>query len=228
MQKITLDARLLSAASLVDGDFVADVGTDHGFLPIYLAQSGKVRRAVASDIRPEPLKKARDNIEKHGLSSVVETMLTDGLDGLEKYPLTDVVIAGMGGMTVIGILEKAPFVKERRTHLIIQPMQHITETRQYLCENGFFIEKEALSQDDGKIYQTLSATYDGERRSLSPLEETLGVYTLAHKGENPELFNRWCDKYVRVLRAKIDGYAVAGADAEKEKALMRAVENEKI
>lgn len=228
MQKVTLDARLLSAASLVTGDFIADVGTDHGFLPIYLAQSGKVKRAVASDIRPEPLKKARDNIEKHCLSDKIETVLTDGLDGLEKYPLTDVIVAGMGGMTIIEILQKAPFVKERRTHLIVQPMQHITETRRYLCENGFFIEKEALSQDDGKIYQTLSAKYDGERRSLSPLEETLGAYTVAHKSENPELFNRWCDKYVRVLRAKIDGHAVAGTDAEKEKALLCAIEKEKL
>ena len=228
MQKINLGARLSAVAALITGDFVADVGTDHGFLPIYLAESGKIRRAVASDIRPEPLSKARENIAKHALSGKIETVLTDGLVGLEKYPLTDIVIAGMGGLTIIDILENADFVKTRPVHLIIQPMQHVPETRKYLCENGYVIDREVLASDDGKIYQIISAKYGGKSRELSPTEATLGAYNIAHKGEYPELFISLCEKYISVLKAKTDGYAIAGIDAAQETDLMHKIEKEKM
>jgi len=227
MQKINPGARLSAASELITGDFVADVGTDHGFLPIYLVESGKIRRAIASDIRPEPLSKARKNIEKYALSDKIETVLTDGLIGLEKYPLTDIVIAGMGGLTIIDILEKAAFVKTRRAHLVLQPMQHITETRFFLAENGFYIDSEILVRDDGKIYQLISAVYDGKRRELSPIEQIIGAYTLAHKFEFPELFCAWCNKYISILDAKIDGYKTAGIDASKEIELKKQIEKEK-
>ena len=227
MQKVTLDARLLSAASLVTGDFIADVGTDHGFLPIYLLQIGKVKRAVASDIRPEPLSKARENIEKHGLSGAVETVLTDGLNGLDKYPLTDVVIAGMGGLTVIDILRGAAFLRDKKTHLIMQPVQHAPQLREYLGENGFFIDREALALDEGRVYEIISAVYDGKKRIMSGAELTLGAFNIAHKGEYAREFIALCDKTIRHLSARIEGLGVSGADAKDERELQKIIEKEK-
>ena len=107
MTKTKIDARLLAVASLVsDGAYLADVGTDHAYLPIYLAEQGKISRAVASDIHKGPLESAEKNIREAGFSDRIHTVLTDGLQGLEPYPVTDIVIAGMGGLMIKGILEK--------------------------------------------------------------------------------------------------------------------------
>ena len=132
-----LDDRLLAVASCVpDGAYLADVGTDHAYLPLYLAGQGKLSGAVASDIHKAPLDSANKNIREAGFSALIHTALTDGLQGLAPYPITDIAIAGMGGQMIKGILEKADFIRERHIHLILQPMQHIPELRKYLYENG--------------------------------------------------------------------------------------------
>ena len=125
-----LDDRLLAVAACVPkGAYLADVGTDHAYLPIYLAEQGKLSGAVASDIHKGPLESAKKNISENGFSSLIATVLTDGLQGLEIYPVTDIAIAGMGGLMIAGILEKAAFLRERRPRLILQPMQHISLNR---------------------------------------------------------------------------------------------------
>lgn len=220
MQNIKLDARLFSVAELVRGDFLADIGTDHGFLPIYLVLNGKIKRAVASDIRQGPLDRANANINENNLSSVIDTVLTPGLSGIEKFPVTDVAIAGMGGMTIIDILNAAPFVKERGIHLIMQPMQHIAELREYLTENGFFIDKELLASSEGKIYQIISATYDGKVRKISGAARVLGEYTIEHAKDSPKLFLDLCDKYISILKTKISGLEKSGKDRESESTLL--------
>ena len=228
MKNTIIDERLLAAAELVRGRFIADVGTDHGFLPIYLALAGKIDGAVASDIKSAPLKKAETNIKANGLENVIKTELAAGLSGLEKYGFDDIVIAGMGGLNIIGILDGAPFVKERRTHLILQPMQHITELRTYLCENGYVIDKESLAVSDGKIYQIISASYAGGRVSLSEKELLLGAYTIAHKNDCAAYFNAFCDKYISVLKTKIRGLEKGGKNADAERRLLYETEKEKI
>lgn len=224
MQNIKLDARLMAAAELVRGDIVADVGTDHGFLPIYLIANGAVKRAVASDIRSSPLERAKKNINENGLADVIDTVLTPGLSGIEAFNATDIVIAGMGGMTIIEILEAAPFVRERRTHLILQPMQHIAETREYLLQIGFCIDKEVMAEDDGKIYQIISAVYDGTKRETSGVSRMLGEYTIAHRGEAPMLFTRLCDKYISILETKTEGLKKSNRDCNAEAALLCEIE----
>ena len=227
MNKMKIDARLLAVAELVsDGAYLADVGTDHAYLPIHLAEQGKISGAVASDIHKGPLESAEKNIREAGFSDKICTVLTDGLQGLEPYPVTDVVIAGMGGLMIKGILEKASAFKERSVKFILQPMQHIPDLRRYLGENGFAIQKEAQATAEGKFYQIILCSYDGVVRKETELELLLGAYNLLHKKENAENFRRLCDRQLDVLREKIKGLEKGGYSAEKERALYGAIEQE--
>ena len=89
-----LDERLLAVACCVpDGAYLADVGTDHAYLPVYLAAKGRLSGAVASDIHKAPLESANKNIGEAGFSGLIHTVLTDGLQGLAGYPITDIAIA---------------------------------------------------------------------------------------------------------------------------------------
>ncbi|MBQ9747448.1 MAG: SAM-dependent methyltransferase [Clostridia bacterium] len=223
--KYKLDSRLLAVADCVpDGAYLADVGTDHAYLPIELALQGKLRGAVASDIHKGPIESARKNIDEAGLSHLIRTELTDGLAGLEHYPLTDVAIAGMGGMMIAGILERAPFIRERRIRLILQPMQHVPELRRTLALAGFRIEKETQTVADGKFYQILCAVYDGEIRELTDLEATVGAYNLAHKDENKDNFTLLCRRQLDILSERVRGLTRGGHDASVPQRLIEEIE----
>ena len=105
----SLDGRLSVCASLVrNGARLADVGTDHAYLPIWLAKNGKIISAVASDNRKKPLAAGMENIERYGCSEIVSTRLCAGLDDISPDEADDIVIAGMGGEMIAGILENAP------------------------------------------------------------------------------------------------------------------------
>ncbi len=222
--KIKLDNRLLAVASCVpEGAYLADVGTDHAYLPIYLAERGILSGAVASDIHKGPIESARKNIDEAGFPHLIQTALTDGLSGIERYPVTDVVIAGMGGLMIAGILDKAPFLKERRTRLILQPMQHIPELRRMLAENGYHVEKELQTVADGKFYQIICAVYDGVPYSLTEAEAMIGTYNLAHKHENKESFTLLCRRQLDVLAERIRGMERGGHDASAPRALMQEI-----
>ncbi len=232
MKKMKLDARLLAVASLVRKDaYLADVGTDHAYLPVYLAECGIISNAVASDIHKGPLESADKNIREAGFSNRIQTLLADGLQGIEKYPVTDIVIAGMGGLMIRNILEKAQFLRletwrKNSPHLILQPMQHIPELRRYLAENGFAIKEEKQALADGKFYQIILAVYDGEVREYTETELLIGKYNIAHKHENKENFLRLCARQTEVLREKIAGLEKGGRSAEKERRLCAAIDEE--
>lgn len=228
MKKTKLDARLLAVASMVrNGAYLADVGTDHAYLPVYLAECKKISGAVASDIHKGPLESADKNIREAGFSDKICTVLTDGLQGLEKYPVTDIAIAGMGGLMIRNILEKAQFLRtENSPHLILQPMQHIPELRRYLGEQGFSVKEEKQASADGKFYQIILAVYDGTIREYTETELLIGRYNIEHKYENKENFLRLCERQLDVLREKISGLEKGGRSAEKERALYTAIENE--
>ncbi len=229
MKKTKLDARLLAVASLIrEGAYLADVGTDHAYLPVYLAECGKISGAVASDIHKGPLISAEKNIREAGFSDRIRTVLTDGLQGIEKYPVTDIAIAGMGGLMIRNILEKALFLRGKQSpRLILQPMQHIPELRRYLGEQGFVIQEEKQASADGKFYQILLAVYDGQVREYTETELLLGKYNIEHKKENKENFSVLCERQLEILREKIGGLERGGRSAEKERSLYAAIEAER-
>ena len=153
MANITLGERLAACASLVRRDaFLCDVGTDHAYLPIYLCESGVISRAVASDINEGPILRAKENIAAHRLTDRIDTELAGGLHSLEERGFSDIVIAGMGGLMIRDIISEAPFLRDEKISLVLQPMKNEDELRFWLSENGFFIADERLALDSGKIY----------------------------------------------------------------------------
>lgn len=160
-QKLSL--RLQAVADFVtNGNRVADIGTDHGFLAIYLIQSGRCPHAVAMDVRKGPLQRAREHIAAAGLTDRIDTRLSDGAAALAPGEAESAVIAGMGGLTVIQILEAAKAAQGwlGLREWILEPQSDLAKVRRYLWENGFSINRENLVLEDGKYYPVLHVLPD--------------------------------------------------------------------
>lgn len=160
-----LSKRLQVIFDLVpDGARIADIGTDHAYLPIALAMEKKAKNIIACDIREKPLSKARENIKKFtGLS--VETRLGDGISPISHGEADTVIIAGMGGDVISHILSGCNWIKDENILLLLQPMTSAEILRKYLAENLFSIEKEIPVCDSGKVYTVMSVRYSGIKES---------------------------------------------------------------
>lgn len=213
--------RLTAIASLVrEGVRLADVGTDHALLPIYLVGTGHNPWAVASDVHAGPLSRAAKAVHEAGLDNRICTVLTDGLDGLEKYEPQDIVIAGMGGELIARIISGADFVRNPDIRLLLQPMTRSPDLRSFLAENGFSVICDTLCEDD-KIYEILCAAYDGRKRVLSPLVRLVGEDCI--KCGDP-LSVRHMRRHVQLLRRRADGKGLAGQDTWEEEMLIAQLE----
>ena len=181
MSKIKLDDRLSAVASLVrKGKRVADIGTDHGYLVAYLVENGICPSGIAADLRKGPLENARQTVIQQGLTKKIELILSDGLENIAPDACDDVVIAGMGGNLIAEILEKAPWVKDKRINIVAQPMTHAEVLRQYFIDNGFEITEEKTATDGKRFYCIISASYTGTSEIHSPSY----IYTGKIKPEN--------------------------------------------
>ena len=148
-----LSERLHAVARLVgEGLVLADVGTDHAYVPIYLCQQKRIPRAIAMDIRMGPLERAREHILQYGLQAYIETRLSDGVAELRPGEVDSIVIAGMGGGLTIRILSDGQKVCHRTKELILQPQSDVCHVRSYLAENGYAVEAEEMVAEDGKFY----------------------------------------------------------------------------
>lgn len=158
----SLSHRLAAVAGFVrPGSRVADIGTDHAYLPAWLTGQGICPEAVAADIRPGPLSRARETVERYGLSDRITLRLSDGLDALRPGEAEDIVIAGMGGELVCEILSRASWVRDEKLRLVLQPMTHAETVRQYLYQNGYSLVGERAVRDGEHLYCVLAAAYAG-------------------------------------------------------------------
>ena len=153
-----------------DGSDVADVGTDHGYIPVYLAQVGDHGRIIASDVRRGPLSSAMRTAEEYGVSERIEFVLADGLEGIDPGSVGCVVIAGMGGETIAGILKRAPWVRERHVRLVLQPQSKTAELTAFLDADGFSVDDARLVRDDGRIYLVMAAEAGRSGGAFTPGE----------------------------------------------------------
>ena len=218
-----LSNRLMSAVPYVrEGAFVADIGTDHAYLPIYLCRIGKIRGAVAADIGKGPLAIAAANIRENGLADKIPTCLSDGLEHIGPYAPTDIIVFGMGGELIVSILHAAPWVKDASIRLILQPMTKSEILRAYLLENGFDIIDECLTEDQGRIYQTLCAEYDGKARTDTPLALFAGRQNLKRGGA---LLCRLLDTKKKTLTEIYNAKTSAGLRADEEHTLLEEIQN---
>lgn len=216
-----LSARLLAAADFVrQGSFVADVGSDHAYLPIYLCSLGKIRGALASDINEGPVARAKINIASYHLGKKISVLHTDGLSGVEKFAPDDIVICGMGGELICSIIDAAEWTKNKNIRLILQPMTHAEKLRAYLIANGFSIVAETILKED-KIYQIICAEYSGESSDYSETELIFGKHNLEKKSE---VFLEYA-RYVRsVYVTRRDGKHSTGADVSEEEYIIAEID----
>ncbi len=163
----TLKDRLYTVQTLVPkGLRVADIGTDHGHLPISLVKAEISPFVIAADINEKPLSVAKQNIEKCGLKNI-ETRLSDGLSAIEPHEVDCVVIAGMGGEVIEGILSRCPWIKNNRYTLILQPMTGADYLRRYLSSVGFETIEEKAVLDAGKLYCVIKVKFSGKTAEKS-------------------------------------------------------------
>ena len=217
------DGRLLAAADLVrQGAVLADIGTDHALLPVFLCRVGKIRHAIASDVGKGPLAAARRQVEEAGLSDRIRLHLADGLDGLDGEKITDIAICGMGGELIVDILSRAPFVRDAHIRLILQPMTHARDLRCYLAREGFAIVEERLATAAGKAYFVLAAEYTGTPCTLTPLAAALGADNLSRRARD-EVFLQILDKEIKAQTKKCEGLRAGGVPDEEQEAYLGAL-----
>ena len=220
-----LSERLELVLSFVEpGESAADVGTDHGHVPVELVRRAIVKKAVAMDVRKGPLSRATENIALAGLSAKIDTRLSDGVAKLLPGEADSVVIAGMGGELIIKILENGRHMWDSVKQWVLSPQSEIFKVRRWLFENGFVIRKEDMILEDGKFYTVMDVRRkkdaDSEGKTANPDVLSLsedsrmlyGDYLIRTK--NPVLLTYLKEEEAKLLRFIEDLSAKAG-DSER-------------
>lgn len=211
MKSLRLSKRLSTATNYVrDGALVADIGTDHAYIPIYLTLNSRVCGAVASDINEGPILRAKENIAEYSLEGKIVTCIANGLEGIEMYKPTDIVICGMGGELIAEIIDKCDYVKNNDIRLILQPMTSISELRTYL-KSGFLINDESVVYEDGKYYQVICASYDGLEHEYTQIELELGKKNIEKR---EDIFFRLVDFTIEKKRKIMQGLKKGNCSTE--------------
>jgi len=187
-----LSTRLKTVAETIKHSTLADVGCDHGYLPIYLAKQAKITRALATDISPGPLSNAAANIKAHGVADIVTARLCTGLEGIAANEYECCVIAGMGGTEIIGILHGNLYTAKSFKQLILSPQKDVRDVRRFLWDNGFVIVDEVMIIDGGKFYNIMDCAIGSHPR---PTDEEFLF--------GRHLIERKCPVFVSYLEAEI-------------------------
>lgn len=176
-----LSKRLDAVAKLAGRcDCVADIGTDHGYIPIYMVQNHLAQKAIAMDVNKGPLQRADQNIKSYRMEEHITTRLSDGVVALKEKEADCVVIAGMGGLLTIRILEAGNAVLQTVHTLVLQPQSEIGQVRIWLSEHGYRITDEDMVLDDGKYYPMMRVEH-GAQESWSAQEFAFGKYLIQNK-----------------------------------------------
>ena len=203
MPKIKLDSRLEAVASLVRQEsVVADIGTDHGYLVCYLLQNGKCNKGIAADLRKGPLENAKQTVLSCSLEDRISLVLSDGLTNIEENSCNEIVIAGMGGILISEIIEKAKWVYNKDIHIIAQPMTHAEYLRKFLCENGFVIDKEITATDSKHCYCVISFYYNGTIKEYPESYFYLGELLKNKDDVTKKYINKLVDTLEKKLQAQ--------------------------
>lgn len=180
-----LSNRLEAVARLLSKDLVvADVGTDHGYIPIYLIETGKCKNAFAMDINAGPLLRAKGHIAEHGLEKQIEVRQSDGVKALNVGECDSVIVAGMGGALAIKIMEEGKTIFKSLKEFVLQPQSELEKVRLYLCENAYRIVDEDIVFEDGKFYPMMKVVNE-QSESYRDVEFRFGKLLL--KQQHPVL-----------------------------------------
>ena len=221
--KIELSKRLQAVADLVSpGMRLADIGTDHAYIPIYLMENEKIPQAIAMDINKGPLERAEEHIKAHGLEHQIQTRLSDGMAKLQAGEADCAVIAGMGGALMIKILEEGRETAFQLQELVLQPQSELKKFRIYLLENGYRVLAEDMVYEDGKYYPMMKVK-PGEMtgESWKPEELEYGKYLLdtAHP-----VLKQFLEREIQICHGVLE--SLAKQDTERAKERRREMEEQ--
>lgn len=211
-------------AMIPEGKGVIDVGTDHGYLPAALAQTGYEGNIFASDIKQGPLRSARQTAMRSGVQDKIRFVLGDGLEACDPSAVDTIVIAGMGGDTICGILDRAEWCMTPDYTLILQPMTKAEILRYWLANNGYVFLSEKLVKDGSIIYQVLKACIK-ENTRLSDAELFTGAFSLV---KEEELFPAYLDGLISRFTSGLKGLKEAKKDVPSRLFLKKSILSELI
>ena len=193
-------------------DTLADIGTDHAYIPVFAVQNSLCRKAIAADVKSGPVNIASRNVKRYGYENHIETRLGYGLEPLKENEAEVIVIAGMGGVLIQEIMAGSLETARNAKVLILQPMNLAEVLRKWLYENGFDILEETLAEEGEKIYTILNVKWTGESRELDEFYHYIG-YGLAQRKD--ALFKRYAMNKLKLLKKKITGMQKAVKQAEE-------------
>ena len=215
MEKLTLGPRLAALAAFsAQARKPVDVGTDHGYLPVWLLENAGALEAIATDIHEKPLRKAIDCARAHGLADRITFVRTDGLEGVDLSSVDTIVIAGMGGETIQSILARVPGLPASRIRLVLQPITKIELLIRWLYSAGFHIEDERLAEEAGALYRILSVTGGAAKM---PDEAELLAGEALYRNKDP-LLGEYLRHLFGQLSRKRDGLLRAAAPETRAQA----------
>lgn len=199
MRELALQPRLQLLADMVPaGSRLADVGTDHGYLPVYLLLQGRISRAIASDIVDGPLQHARQTAAEYEVDGI-DFRLCPGLDAIAPHEADTVVIAGMGGETIQAILSAAPWTADGSHLLLLQPMTKVEYLRKWLVDNGYTFTEERLVWDKDHLYPVF-AVRGGTQPPLTAAQQYGGVLL-----DGDPLYGAYLDERIGKLQKAVEG-----------------------
>ncbi len=216
-----LTDRLLKIASLVSkGKKVADIGTDHGYIPVYLLNNKKIDYAILADVNKGPLENAKKEVEYNNLENKVDLRLGSGLEVLNENEVDEIIIAGMGGILISELLEAKKSISHTVDKLILQPMQAQSELRKYLYNNGYEIVNEVLVKEDFRIYEIIEAKYTGKNTNIeNDIYYEIGKNLVDNKDELlNEFINKKINTYEGIIN-KLEGKMGAGIETKRKNVL---------
>lgn len=212
-----LSKRLSAVSEMVTSHSrLADIGTDHGYIPIHLVLNERIPQALAMDINQGPLNRAQENIENHKLNTYIETRLSDGVSALKEGEADSVVIAGMGGGLVIKILTEGRTVLQSVREFILSPQSELCKVRHFLEENHYLIQEETMVVDEGKYYTVMRVVH-GDMHYEKEIDYKYGRLLIQKKNE----------VLLSFLQKELSGYEKVRSELMKnigEKAIQRQIE----
>lgn len=202
MRVFELSPRLRSVADWVppNARFI-DVGTDHAYLPVWLILRGVIDYAVASDLSEGPLDRAKQTAGHYNVAERISFRLCDGLAGVTPGEADTIAIAGMGGETIAAILAAAPWTTQDTCRLILQPMSAHEDLRSWLYGHGYYIDREALTQEGKTLYSTF-LVFPGEKKPLTPAETWAGRQ---QEGMKDPLRSSYLERLLRRANSALEG-----------------------
>ena len=227
MNEQQLSKRLETVASFVDkGAVVADIGSDHAYLPVYLIRQGTAERAIAGEVNKGPLNAAEKQVEKHGLQSVIKTKLGSGLSVLKGETADTVTIAGMGGPLITQILEEGKNELNGVKKMILQPNVAADFIRRWLFQNDWQLTDEAILEEDGHIYEVLVAVRGNPIASYtSNKEKEIWLGPILLKNKNSVFKEKWMRelKQLKKIYHQLEGAVETSDTVNKRKILKQKI-----